>query len=120
MDDVGAADEPLQGRGVPLGPERVQGAGGHGPLPGGHASRKPCLNQPAAAPAHGVGPHVHTRPLGQGSQGAVAEGTDARREPEQGRGVERDAQAPGLAGPGRVESAQVVIAPSMERIAPVT
>jgi hypothetical protein len=53
--------------------------------------------------------------LGQGPQRAVAEDSDARGEPEQGRGVERNAQA----RPGRLRGGQVVIAPSMERIAPV-
>ena len=33
--------------------------------------------------------------------------------------VERDAQRRPLCGPGRADGAQVVIAPSMERIAPV-
>jgi len=49
----------------------------------------------------------------------MTEGSDARGEPEQRRGVERDAQAFGFRGPGRAGGAQVVIAPSMERIAPV-
>ena len=53
--------------------------------------------------------------MAQGREGTVAEGSDAGAEPEQGRGVERDAQA----CPGRLGGAQVVIAPSMERIAPV-
>ena len=50
----------------------------------------------------------------------MAEGTDARGEPEQRRCVERDAH--GARGPTArdvPDAAQVVIAPSMERIAPV-
>ena len=43
---------------------------------------------------------------------------DAGGEPQQRRGVERDAEARGPGG--GVEAAQVVIAPSMERMAPVT
>jgi len=93
----------------------MEGAGRHGPLPCGHAVRELGLDQPAAAPADGVGPDVEAGTVAQGREGTVAEGSDAGAEPEQGRGVERDAQA----CPGRLGGAQVVIAPSMERIAPV-
>ena len=120
VDDVDAADEPFQRRGVPPGPQRVQGPGGHRPLVGGDTFGQVCLDQPVTAPAHRIGPHVDARALRQGCQRAVAERADARGEPEQRRGVERDAQARRCRDPGRVGGAQVVIAPSMERIAPVT
>jgi hypothetical protein len=56
--------------------------------------------------------------VGQRGERALAERPDAGGEPQQRRGVERDAEARGPGG--GVEAAQVVIAPSMERMAPVT
>ena len=56
--------------------------------------------------------------MGQRAERALAEGPDTGGEPQQWRGVERDAKARGPSG--GVEAAQVVIAPSMERMAPVT
>jgi hypothetical protein len=56
--------------------------------------------------------------VGQRGERALAEGPDTGGEPQQRRGVECDAEARGACGD--VESAQVVIAPSMERMAPVT
>ena len=117
--DVGGADEPFERWEVPAGPQRVQRAGRHGPLARRDARRQLRLDQPPAAPADGIGPHVDSGALRQGGQCAVAERPDARGEPEQRRCVERDAQARRCRGPGRVGRAQVVIAPSMERIAPV-
>ena len=117
--DVGGADEPLQRWHVPSRPQRVQRAGRHGPLAGRDAVGQLCLDQPAAAPADGVGPHVDVRgaapgrarapwqnaptPVGSPSSGVASSATRRRRR---------------FRGPGRVGGAQVVIAPSMERIAP--
>ncbi len=64
--------------------------------------------------------HLQTRSDGQCRERALAEGPDAGGEPEQRRRVERDAQARAFCASGRAGAAQVVIAPSMERIAPVT
>ena len=49
----------------------------------------------------------------------MAEGTDAGREPEQRRRIERDAEGRLGGASRRGGVTQVVIAPSMERIAPV-
>ena len=57
-------------------------------------------------------------PAGQRAERALAEDTDAGGLPEQRRRIDRDAEPCGLGAPGRVEVAQVVIAPSMERMAP--
>jgi hypothetical protein len=56
--------------------------------------------------------------VGQRAERALAEDPDAGGKPQQRRGVERDAKTRGAGG--GVEAAQVVIAPSMERMAPVT
>ena len=98
--DVGGADEPLQRREVPPGPQCVKGTGRHGSLPRRDARRELRLHQPAAAPAHGIGPHVDARALRQGRQCAVAERPDARGQPEQRRCIERDAQARRCRRPG--------------------
>ena len=87
---------------------------------GGDTGRELAVHQVAPAPAHGEGPDVDTRARRQRGEGAMAEGADARGQAEQWRRIERNAQACRLGAPGRVEAAQVVIAPSMERIAPVT
>ena len=63
---------------------------------------------------------VEAGPAGQRAEGTLAEDPDAGGQSEQRRRVERDAEPRGLGAPGRAEAAQVVIAPSMERIAPVT
>ena len=97
----------------------MEGAGRHRSLPGRNAVREFCLYEPTAAPADGVGPHVDAGALRQGRQRALAERSDARGVPEQRRGIERDADWRRWRDPGRVGRAQVVIAPSMERIAPV-
>ena len=120
MHDVGGADEPFQRRPIPACPQRVEGPGRHRPLAGGDAPGQLRLDQPASAPAHGIGPDVDARAQGQGRQGPPAECSDARGEAEQRRCVERDAQACRLRRPGLVNGAQVVIAPSMDRIAPDT
>ncbi len=83
------------------GPQRVEGPGRHGSLAAATPAGQLGLDQPAAAPAHGVGPDVEAGTLRQGRERALAEGADARGEPEQRRGVERDAQARRLRGPGR-------------------
>ena len=118
--DVGGPDEPLQWWRIPAAPQRVEGPGRHRPLPGGDAWGQLRLDQPASTPAHGIGPDVEAGALRQGRQGAPAERTDAGGEPEQRRCVERNAQGCPLRRPGRADGAQVVIAPSMERIAPDT
>jgi hypothetical protein len=97
----------------------VERASRHGPLPSHDAVRKLLLDQPAAAPADGVRLDVDAVALRQGPQCPVAEGADTRRKPEQGRGIERNPHACRFHRPGHVRGAQVVIAPSMERIAPV-
>jgi hypothetical protein len=56
--------------------------------------------------------------VGQRGERALTEDPDAGGDPQQRRGVEGDAEARGPCG--LVEAAQVVIAPSMERMAPVT
>ncbi len=117
---VGGADEPLERWPVPAAPQRVEGPGRHRALPGDDAGGQLLFDQPAPAPADGVGPDVDARALRQGRQGAPAERTDAGGESEQWRCVERHPQACRLRRPGRVDGAQVVIAPSMEKIAPVT
>ena len=118
--DVGGADEPLQRWSVPARPQGVQGPGGHGALVGRHTGGQVGADQPAPAPAHGEGPHLQVRADGECREGALAEGADAGGEAEQRGRVERDAQARRLCASGRAGAAQVVIAPSMERIAPVT
>jgi hypothetical protein len=85
-----------------------------------HAGGQAVPEQAAAAPAHGKGSDVDVGAVCQRSEGALAEGPDAGGETEEGRRVERDAQARVGGAPGRGIAAQVVIAPSMERIAPVT
>ena len=86
----------------------------------GHAMAATGFDRQPSTPADGIGPHVDTGTLRQGRQRAVAERTDARGETEQRGGVERDPHVCRFRGPGRLGGAQVVIAPSMERIAPVT
>jgi hypothetical protein len=98
----------------------VEGPGGHGALVGRHAGGQVGADQAAPTPADREGVHLQTRPDGQCPERALAEGPDAGGEPEQRRRVERDAQARALRASGRAGAAQVVIAPSMERIAPVT
>ena len=98
----------------------MQRPGRHRPLVGGDTVREVTVHQVASAPAHGEGPDVDTRAHGQRGERAMAEGADAGGQTEQWRRIERDTQARRLCAPGRVETAQVVIAPSMERIAPVT
>jgi hypothetical protein len=78
------------------------------------------VDEVAPAPAHGVGTHIDARAPRQCSERALAEGPDAGGQTEKRRRIERDAKARRLCAPGRVDAAQVVIAPSMERIAPVT
>ena len=56
----------------------------------------------------------------QRSKCAVTEHPHPGGQAEQRRGVERNAQARRLGGHGGAGRAQVVIAPSMDRIAPVT
>ena len=56
--------------------------------------------------------------MGQRAERALAEDPDAGGKSQQRRGVERDAKTRGACG--GVVAAQVVIAPSMERMAPVT
>jgi hypothetical protein len=60
--------------------------------------------------------HLDTGPAGERGQRTAAKDTDAGGEPEEGRRIEGDAQARRRRG----DLAQADIAPSMERIAPVT
>jgi hypothetical protein len=86
----------------------------------GDTTGETFLDQVAPAPAHRVRPDVDTGALRQRGERALAEDPDAGQGREERRRIERDAQARRPCAPGRVEAAQVVIAPSMERIAPVT
>jgi hypothetical protein len=98
----------------------VERPGRHRPLVRADTGREVVLHQVAPAPADSERPHVDARASGQRGERALAEGPDAGGQAEQRRRIERDAQARRRCAPGRVEAAQVVIAPSMERIAPVT
>ena len=119
--DVGGTDEPFEWRQVPATPQGVQGPGRHRALVGGDACRQAGRDEATPAPAHRIGADLEARTGGEGGEGSLAEGADTGDgRLEQWRGVERDAQRRPLRGPGRADGAQVVIAPSMERIAPVT
>ena len=76
-------------------------------------------DEPAPAPAHRIGLHLEPGPDGQRGEGTLTEGADTGGLPEQRRRIERDPEPCGLGAPARVDAAQVVIAPSMERMAPV-
>jgi hypothetical protein len=69
-----------------------------------------------AAPAHGERLHRDAGARSQGAERPAAEDTDAGGKPEERCRVESDPQARRR----REDVAQVDIAPSMERIAPVT
>ncbi len=116
VDDVGRADEPFHRRPVPARPERVEGAGRHGALVVRHSRREVAVEHRTAAPAHRERLHRDTRALGKRAERPAAEDTDAGGKPEERCRVERDPQARRR----REDVAQVDIAPSMERIAPVT
>ena len=125
-DEVGAvhhvrrSDEPFHRRDVPSFPQPVQRPRRHRPLSHRDSRRQSPVDQGAPAPADGEGLEGEGRTLGQCGERPLAEGSDAGRKAEQGCGVERDAQpCPVLAG-WSGDAAQVVIAPSMERIAPLT
>jgi hypothetical protein len=78
------------------------------------------LDEPAPTPTPRVGADDDARPDRQCAERALTERADAGAMAEQRRRVERDAQRRLLRGQGRADGAQVVIAPSMDRIAPVT
>jgi hypothetical protein len=88
----------------------------HGALVVRDAGGEPAVEHRTAPPAHGEGLHLDAGPRRQRAERTAAEDTDARGEPEERCRVERDPQARRRRG----DVAQVDIAPSMERIAPVT
>ena len=92
----------------------------HNSLAGHHTGGKPALNPPSPPPADGEGPDVEPGPWAHRRQGTAAEDADAGREPQQGSCVDGDAQTRSVFVVCHAESAQVVIAPSIERMAPVT
>jgi len=94
----------------------MERSGRHGALAVRDAVGQPALQQGSAAPAHSEGPHLEAGPRRQRAQRTSTEDTDAGGEPEEWRRVQRDPQARRRDG----DVAQVDIAPSMERIAPVT
>jgi hypothetical protein len=94
----------------------MERAGRHGALVVGDAVGQPPVEPGTAAPAHGEGLHLDAGPRRQRAERPAAEDTDAGGEPEERCRVERDPQARRRRG----DVAQVDIAPSMERIAPVT
>jgi hypothetical protein len=102
-------------------PQCVERTRRHGPLTG-HGTRRQVPDElMAAAPADCECAHLQIGSYRQSLERAQAEGPDARRvSPEERGGIERDPQARPLRLDGRAVCAQVVIAPSMERMAPVT
>jgi len=120
VDHIGRSNEPLHRRDVPAFPQSVQGPCRHGPLSRGDARRQALVDQGPPAPADGEGLDGEGGPLRQGGERPLAEDSDAGREAKQGCRVERDAQPCPLLAGWCGDAAQVVIAPSMERIAPVT
>jgi hypothetical protein len=94
----------------------MEGAGRHGALVVGDTVGQPAGEHRAAPPGHGKGLHLDAGPRRERAQRTAAEDTDAGGEPEEWCRVERDPQARWRRG----DVAQVDIAPSMERIAPVT
>jgi hypothetical protein len=115
---VDRPDEAFERRVVVPAPEGVERSGRHGSLAPAHPGGQQGVDQAAPAPADRVGLHLEPRPVGQRAQRALAERSDAGGLPEQRRRIERDAEPGGLDAPGRVEVAQVLIAPSMDRMAP--
>ena len=115
---VDPADEAFDRGVVAAAPECVQRPGRHGPLAGAHPRGEQRIDEPTPSPTHGVGLRLEPGPGGQCAQCALTEGPDPGGLPEQRRRIERDAEPGGLGAPGRVEVAQVLIAPSMERMAP--
>ena len=73
-----------------------------------------------APPADGVGMHGQFGPSRQCRERALTERTDAGGMAEKRRRVERNLEARRADARGGVHAGQVVIAPSMERMAPVT
>ncbi len=116
---VGRADEAFERREIEAAPECVQRPGRHRALAAAHPGGQQRIDQAPAAPADGVRPHLEPGPVGQRAQRALTEGTDPGGLPEQRCRIERDPEPCGLGAPARVKAAQVVIAPSMERMAPV-
>jgi hypothetical protein len=85
------------------------------------AHRQTAVDLVSPTPADGERTDVEVRTYRQGIEGALAEDPDTGLvSAEQRRGVERNAQPRPVRPGGRAVGAQVVIAPSMERIAPVT
>jgi len=125
-DEVGAVDhvdrshKPFDGRKVGAGPQRVERTRRHGALARGHAGRQERVDAVAAAPADGIGTDGQPRPCSQRAERALAEDPDAGCLAEQRRRVDRHPQAHGGGALDLRRRGQVVIAPSMERIAPVT
>jgi hypothetical protein len=97
----------------------MEGPRRHGALFRRDARRHVAVEPGPAAPAHRVGLYGQAGPDRQRAERTLAEGTDAGGAPEERRRIEGDPQARQRRARWR-EVAQVVIAPSMERIAPVT
>jgi hypothetical protein len=97
----------------------MQRAGRHRALPIAHSGGEQWTHELAPAPADRVGLHLEPGPEGQRGEGTLTESADAGGLSEQRRRIERDPEPCGLGAPARVDVAQVVIAPSMERMAPV-
>ena len=118
--DVYRPDEPLDRRGIETGPEGVQRAGGHRTLRRGHSGGESRPKHVPTAPADGEGADVETGTFGQSAKRPVAEHADPGGETEERRRIEGHAQACRGGASVPAYRAQVVIAPSMERIAPET
>jgi hypothetical protein len=92
----------------------------HGALARAHAGRDFAIEPGTAPPAHREGLHGQAGPSGERVERTLTERTDAGGVPEERRRVEGDPQARDRRARRRRDVAQVVIAPSMERMAPVT
>jgi hypothetical protein len=118
--DVGGPEEPLDRRMVETGPEGVQRPGGHRPLGRGDPRRQPFGEPAPAAPTDGEGANVEAGPFGQGAERPFTEHADPGGETQERCRIERHAQAWRGGSSVPAHCPQVVIAPSMERMAPVT
>ena len=128
---VDRADEPFDGWPGAAPPQGVERAGRHRALGCRDPGRQVGADPRPPAPADGEGAHVEVGARPQGPECAEAEDPDAGRRTEERRGIERHPESSrqawatvhcedALGTVGALHMAQAVIAPSTERIVPVT
>ena len=129
--DIDVTDEPLQRRNAHSPPQGLEGAGRHGPLGREDVGRQVGDDLAAATPTDGEGADFQIVAGAQRLQRALAKSADTGGLAQKRRGIERHPEprrhrldlvheSDRLGTRRALHTLQVVMAPSMDRMAPVT